>query len=122
MKIEYLIIFSLLIFIIVYVIHLYVYSIYEVTAVAKPGTLHSDNNSKTIIRVIPINSLGKKAPFRSVPVCFNLIEGKNLVSIEYKNNKKGITVLKVKDKPGIVKIEITSKYSLFPNIVEIIIN
>lgn len=122
MKIEYFILVTLFIFILVYIIHQYIYSIYEVKVVAKPDTIPPDNKSKTIISVIPINSLGKKVPFRSVPVNFNIIEGENLILTEYKNSKKGIAVLRVKDKPGLVKIEIISNYSLFPNIIEINVN
>ena len=122
MKIEYFILVTLFIFILVYIIHQYIYSIYEVKVVAKPDTIPPDNKSKTIISVIPINSLGKKVPFRSVPVNFNIIEGENLILTEYKNSKKGIVVLRVKNKPGLVKIEIISNYSLFPNIIEINVN
>lgn len=122
MKIEYFILVTLFIFILVYIIHQYIYSIYEIKVVAKPDTIPPDNKSKTIISVIHINSLGKKVPFRSVPVNFNIIEGENLILTEYKNSKKGIAVLRVKDKPGLVKIEIISNYSLFPNIIEINVN
>lgn len=119
MKTEYFILLSMFIFIFFYIIHHYIYSIYEVTAVAKPATIPPDNKSQTIISVIPINSFGKKIPFRSVSTNFNFIEGEKLILTEYKNNKKGIIVLRVKDKPGLVKIEIISNYSLFPNIIEI---
>lgn len=121
MKIELLIVLSLLILIIVYMVHYYIYSIYEITAFAEPDTISSDNESTTRICVKPINSFGKIVPLRSISVNFNITEGENLISVEYKNNKKGFVILRAKDKPGLVKIEIISNYSLLPNIVEIII-
>ena len=121
MTIGYIIFISFVILIIVYILYYFFFSIYETIIRVTPNTIKSDNKSITKITIKPINSFGKVIPFRSVYAGFNIIEGSNLIYTEHKNKKKGLIELKAKDKPGKVKIEIISKYSLFPNIVEVII-
>lgn len=118
---EYYIIILLVTFLVVYVFYYFLFNIFETTIKAAPNTLKSDNKSKTQITNKPINTLSKEIPFRSVYTAFKIIEGNNLIFIEYNNKKKGLLVLRAKDKPGKVKIEIISQYSLFPNIIEIVI-
>ncbi len=116
MIIEYII---LILLIIIYISYYFFFNIYETVVNVSAVKVKSDNKSKTKITNYPLNSFGKRVPFRSVYSEFNIIKGEILIYSEYKNKKKGFLELITKNKPGKVKIEIFSKYSLFPSIVEI---
>ncbi len=117
MTIEYIIFISLVILVIAYTAYYFFFNIYEITIKVTPVII-SDRKQKIKIKIKPINSLGNAIPLRRVYTEFNIIEGTNLIYTNHKNKKKGLLELRAKDAPGKVKIEIKSKYSLFPNIVE----
>jgi hypothetical protein len=96
----------------------YVFSIYEVFPEVEPKVLYADHKSESKIKLIPVNSLGWKIPFRNAAAEFEISEGKELVEIVSVSGKEGIIVLRANDKPGKVSILIKSKYSLLLLIVE----
>lgn len=99
----------------------YIFSIYEVTYKITPDKLYADNTSTLIIEVVPINSLGWRAPFRKPDAEFTFYEGKELIEVVFLNNLNGILKLRAKEKSGKVSVTIKSKYSLLPSTIEIII-
>jgi len=108
------IIFSLLI---AYLIYYFYFNIYEIEVFVNPNRLKPDNKSTAKISIKPINSLGIKIPFRKVYSEIHFIDGNELVNILLKKDRK--IILKAKNYNGIVKIEILSKFSLLPNVVEL---
>jgi hypothetical protein len=83
--------------------------------------LYADNTSSLIIEVLPINSLGWRAPFRKTYAEFTINEGKELIEIVFLDSSHGILKLKAKEKSGKVSVRCKSKYSLLPSTIEIII-
>lgn len=97
----------------------YVINIYEVKIVAAPEYLIPDGKSTTVVRAIPINAFGFKAPFRKSPAKFEIIEGKELINIISENDKEGVLEIQAKEKEGNVSIQLKSEFSLMPTIIEI---
>jgi hypothetical protein len=120
-RINIFLIFILLIIIAGFAAFHYLFSIYEVIYKITPQKLYADNSSTVVIDVVPLNSLGWKAPFRKAYSDFILVEGKELVDVILIDNVNGKLILKAKEKPGKVTITIKSKYSLLPSTLEIII-
>ncbi len=100
----------------------YIFKIYEVEISVTPKELFADNQSTVTIQAYPINSFGKKIPFRSVSAKFVITEGKELVSIESPDEKDGRIILRAKDKTGIVNVIVTPEKSLIPSLIQIQIN
>ncbi|MGA8264674.1 MAG: hypothetical protein WB779_09560 [Ignavibacteriaceae bacterium] len=100
----------------------YIFKIYEVEISVTPKELFADNQSTVTIQAYPINSFGKKIPFRSVSAKFVITEGKELVSIESPDEKDGRITLSAKDKTGIVNVIVTPEKSLIPSLIQIQIN
>lgn len=100
----------------------YIFTIYEVTFSVEPKSLSADYKSTAVIEVIPVNSLGWKAPLRNSSAQFEIKEGKDLVEIVTEDNENGKLILRAKDKPGKVVIHIKSANALLPSPVEIIIH
>ena len=105
--------------IIAFAVYYYVFNIYEVTVKVTPPNLFADNSSRITIRVIPINALGKRAPFRSVNAKFIITQGKDLIDVIEQDENNGILILRSKGKEGKVIIIVKSKYSLLPTEVDI---
>lgn len=99
----------------------FLYNIYEVKVEVNPAQLYADANSKLEIKIIPINSLGSKALFRSTQCEFEIIEGKELVDIISLDREKCILKIKSRGIEGKVGIKIYSNHSLFPQYVEILV-
>jgi hypothetical protein len=99
----------------------YIIKIYESTVEVEPKNLFADNQSTVTISVIPLNSFGWKALFRNAPAEFEIIEGNTLVEILQHDKENGKLILKAKSGTGKVVVQIKSKYSLLPMVVEIII-
>lgn len=97
----------------------YIFNIYEVIIKVEPDLLYADNQSKVELQIVPLNSLGWKAPLRKSPADFEIIEGESLVETEYLNNDEGKLILKAKSETGNVVVKIKSEHSLFPLIAEI---
>lgn len=105
---------------VLYIVYYFIFNIYEVELSVDPIELKTDNNSTAKISIKPINSLGKEVPYRKVNSEIKFISGIDLVTII--SNEDRIIILKAKNKKGLVKIEIDSKFSLLPNVIEIKIN
>ena len=119
--IEIYLIFALLLLIVGFSSYYYIFSIYEVTYKITPDKLYADNTSILIIEVVPINSLGWRAPFRKPDTEFTFNEGKELIEVVFLDNPNGILKLRAKEKSGKVSVTIKSKYSLLPSTIGIII-
>jgi hypothetical protein len=97
----------------------YLVNIYEVTVLVEPEALYADNQSTVIVSVIPLNSFGWKALFRTVTAEFEIEEGNTLVETIKADTKNGKLFLRAKYETGKVTIKIKSEYSLLPTTVEI---
>jgi len=95
-----------------------IFNIYEVTIRVEPNEIFADNQSVITITAVPLNSFGKKVPFRDVKAKFEISEGKELVTVLKKDEKKGILILKSTNKTGRVEIIVISDKSLLPTIVD----
>lgn len=112
----YVLIFLLLLIILSYY---FLYNIYGSVIKKEPENLYADTSSEMRLYVVPINSLGFKALFRSSSASFDIVEGKDLVEIVYLNQAKGILKIRSKGKTGTIGIKIKSEHSLLPDYVEI---
>ncbi|MCX6152304.1 MAG: hypothetical protein NTX22_17395 [Ignavibacteriales bacterium] len=99
----------------------YVLNIYEVDFLVEPKELFTDNKSIVRIEAIPINSFGKRAPFRQVKTEFKILEGFNYIEVVYEDTSKGILIIRSIGQEGKVQIKISTNYSLIPTILEILI-
>ena len=115
------IVLTILFFIVVLLVFQYVFSIYEVTYSLDHKVIFADYKSTVTIRVIPVNSFGWKAPFRTSSTSFEIKEGNELVDIIVEDSKTGLFTLRAKNKPGKVVIYINSEHSLLPSTIEITI-
>jgi hypothetical protein len=97
----------------------YFINIYEVTISAEPKALYADNQSEVVISVVPLNSFGWRALFRTASAEFEIIEGLPLVEIIKIDRVNGKMILKARSEKGKVIIEIKSPFSLLPTIIEI---
>lgn len=97
----------------------YIFSIYETRYEIMPETLYADSESITLITSVPLNSFGKRAPFRDGEAEYEIIEGYDLVEIIENDHGKGILKLRALDRSGIVKIRAISPKSLLPALIEI---
>ena len=97
----------------------YVFNIYEVEIGLEPKELFADDTSTLTVKVIPINSFGKRAPLRTVECIFQIIEGKELVDIIEQNQSVGEIIFKAKSNIGKLVLKIRTGYSVAPMLVEI---
>lgn len=97
----------------------YLVNIYEVTVLVEPEALYADNHSTVIVSVIPLNSFGWKALFRTVTAEFVIEEGNSLVETIKTDTKNGKLFLRAKYETGKITVRIESEYSLLPTIIEI---
>jgi hypothetical protein len=111
----------LVILIIVFFVYQYLIKIYESTIKIEPKDLFADNQSTVTISVIPLNSIGWKALFRSSTAEFEIVEGSSLVEIQLLDKNTGKLILKAKSETGKVVVKIKSKYSLLAMVAKIII-
>ncbi len=103
-------------------LYMYVFNVYEVNVIVTPAELFADGKSTVKIEAVPLNSFGKRAPFRNVSAEFEITEGKHLVTIVSADKNKGIMILRSKFDPGIVTVIIKPEKSLLPTLVEIPVN
>ncbi|MGE5498219.1 MAG: hypothetical protein ACM3Q2_09125 [Syntrophothermus sp.] len=97
----------------------YVLNIYEVRFDVSPPVLYADSKSETVIEAVPLNAFGWKAPFRKSASIFEITEGEDLVQIIENSPEEGRLVLRAGDRQGLVVVKVTTKYSLWPSIIEI---
>ena len=118
-KTELVIIISLLALIIILAGYHYLFHIYEIDYRVIPKNLYADYKSEVTIEVIPLNSLGFRAPFRDPKASIIIEEGNSLVQVAgYSDDKSSIT-LRALGETGIVTIRIKSEYAIFPSLIEI---
>ena len=104
---------------IVSMLWMYFINIYEVKYVASSELLYADNSSQLSIDVIPINSFGNRALFRSIVADFHIEEGKDLIDIlSDKSNTNRFTIRSRKSE-GEVVILIKCEKAYLPVKVEI---
>lgn len=94
---------------------LFIFQIYEVKVQISNNKLNANDTNGIILKVFPLNSLGKKAPFRSVDFKINVVEGEKLIKIVHDDNKRLFQFIP-KGIKGSVKLEITSPLSYSPSI------
>jgi len=92
---------------------LYIFNIYEVEIKIDNVNLLSNGNSKTSIELVPLNSIGMRAPLRSINSKISFVIGKELVDVMRDGNN--IIVLKSKLDTGTVILRFESDYLLYPN-------
>jgi hypothetical protein len=109
----------ILFLILIFALWQYVFTIYEVSIETSPAFLIADGKSTVMIKAIPLNALGFKAPFRKSPLNFEIKEGRELVSIIKTNDQGGEIVIQAHTKEGKISVLIKPKFSLEPSIVEV---
>ncbi len=100
-------------------VYYFIFNIYEITFSVNPKNLFADYKSTVIIRTIPINAFGFRAPFRHSPAAFEIIEGKDLVDIIRDNRTAGVFILRAKDKAGKVVVQLKPDHALLPTLITI---
>jgi hypothetical protein len=104
-----------------FLLHNYVFSIYETVFHQTGDRLYPDGRSKISITAVPINALGLKALFRSANTQFTIEEGADLVDVIENDEAKGVITIQAKMLSGKVVIYARPKYALFPTRFEIVI-
>jgi hypothetical protein len=99
--------------------HYFIFSIYEVNIVVKPNVVIADPSTEIKVTVKPINAMGWDVPFRTVKAKFKVLEGNDLVIIKLVNEENGFILLQSIGTEGKVGINIDSEYSLFLSYVEV---
>lgn len=98
---------------------MYLFNIYEVMIEVSPKELFADSQSEVIIEAYPVNAFGWKIPFRSVKTNFEIVEGREFVSIKLMDSENGKLILTAKDLSGIVTILVRPSKSILPSEIKI---
>jgi hypothetical protein len=101
------------------IICLYAFNIYETEVDMIPKKLFANGISITNISINPVNALGFKIPFRKISGTFEIVKGKELVDIVNEDDENGRISLRAKNSSGKVVIFIKSQKSFLPSLVEI---
>jgi len=96
---------------------MYVFNIYEAKVFVNPKNLTVNSDSKIVVEVFPLNSLGKKAPFRKISLNYKIIFGKDLIKIQKKSDN--IINIRSKGKIGNAEIIVTPSTGLFSSKIKI---
>ncbi len=102
-----------------FILHYFIFSIYEVKIVVNPSEVFADPSTEIKVTVKPINAMGWEIPFRTVKAKFKILEGNDLVIIKLVDEENGFILLQSVGTEGKVGIYIDSEYSLFPSYIEI---
>ena len=102
------------IIVIVSLVWAYFINIYEVKYVSSEEVLIADNNSVLNIYVVPVNSFGNKALFRSAKASFYIEEGEHLIDILSDKMETDRLTIKSRKSVGEVVIVIKSQKSYLP--------
>ncbi|MCH6573775.1 MAG: hypothetical protein IH795_01025 [Bacteroidetes bacterium] len=113
------ILFFIVLFLAGFILHYFIFSIYEVKIVVKPKEVFADPSSVIKVTANPINAMGWEVPFRTVKAKFKILEGNNLVTIKLVDEENGIILLQSIGTEGKVGIYVDSEYSLFPSYIEV---
>lgn len=98
---------------------LYLFNIYEVKVIVSPEYLLAGNNSEIMVKVVPINSFGSKAPLRNVKAKFQIEKGKEIISSLTINSDSNFAAIKPNGKAGEIILRVESDLGLFPTHIEI---
>jgi hypothetical protein len=113
------VLFFILLFLVGFYTHYFIFSIYEVKIVVKPNEVFADPSTEIKVTAKPINAIGWEVPFRTVKAKFKILEGNDLVTIKLVDEENGFILLRLLGTEGKVGIYIDSKYSLFPTYIEV---
>jgi hypothetical protein len=102
-----------------FILHYFIFSIYEVKIVVNPSEVFADPSTEIKVTVKPINAMGWEIPFRTVKAKFKILEGNDLVIIKLVDEENGFILLQSVGTEGKVGIYIDSEYFLFPSYIEI---
>ncbi len=102
-----------------FILHYFIFSIYEVKIVVKPKEVFADPSTEIKVTVKPINAMSWEVPFRTVKTKFKILEGNHLVTIKSVDEENGFILLQSIGTEGKVGIYIDSEYSLFPSYIEV---
>lgn len=100
---------------------LFVFNIYEVKYDLQIGTIKSNSNIEIKFDAIPLNSFGKKAPFRSVEFKYE-IDKSSSVSVNSTSEKSLVLNFDPSFKQDDIKIKFISKYSREPVLEKVKLN
>jgi len=98
---------------------LYLFNIYEVKVIVSPEYLLAGDKSKIEIRVIPLNSFGRKAAFREVKAIFTIEEGEEIIESFIVNSDSTKAFIESNGKLGSIVVLVEADYGLFPTRIEI---
>jgi hypothetical protein len=93
---------------------MYFINIYEVKYIQSEEILIADESSLVNIDVLPLNSFGNKALFRTAEADFYIEEGGHLIDILSERSKTSRLTIRSKNREGEVVILIKSKKSYLP--------
>ena len=102
-----------------FILHYFIFSIYEVKIVVKPNEVFADPSTEIKVTAKPINAMGWEVPFRTVKTKFKILEGNDLITIKSVDEENGFILLQSVGAEGKVGIYIDSEYSLFPSYIEV---
>ncbi len=97
----------------------YLFNIYETRILVNPKSLTTHLDAKVVVKVIPLNSLGRRALLRNISARFEIISGASLVKNVERSSDK--IIFQSLGQIGKVEILVTPKIGLFPSKIEIII-
>jgi hypothetical protein len=109
----YLLFFGLLSFLVAFLLFQYVFSIYEIDYVISKQT--KNNLVEYSITAVPLNSFGKKAPFRQVSVAFSFQNDDNVRIVSNVNSSISFNISTEKE----IVVYARSSYSQNPSILRI---
>ncbi len=109
----YLLFFSLLGFLATFLLFQYVFSIYEIDYEITKQT--KNNLVEYSITAIPLNSFGKKAPFRQISVDFSFQNDDNVNIVSNSNSSINFNIISEKE----IVVYVKSSYSQNPSILRI---
>ena len=95
----------------------YLFNIYETIVLVSPKLLTTSIYSKIGIKVVPLNSFGRRALLRKISAKFEIISGDSLIKIVEMIPDR--MTLKSLGKIGKIEILITPIIGLFPSKIEI---
>mgnify|MGYP007072821547 CR=1 FL=1 len=100
---------------VVFLLHSFIFSIYEVTY----NSVEKDpkTGDEVTITAIPINGTGFRAPLRDAPFKYEISEGSKLIIVLKDESQSGSLVLKFTG-TGDVKILVTPEHALKPTLFE----
>jgi len=90
------------------------FNIFAVDFKVEPEGPKVSVNGTIEIKAVPLNALGKRAVNRMIPFEVKILEGKEIIYREEK--EQGGIVLKLKDIKGKLKFEVSSPYSQAPSV------